>query len=188
MTKKHLFRRLLTKVISMALWTKASLCVKSSLLEQSLPRTPNRPKTSAIKNSFLCVLVVINPRNLRNPWLINDLRASKALYNCKETFTDVMKTLQIRLFMQNKANFRKSQMNVSPVNTKDCGKKTLGQHGKNKANQSQSKPIQSQLKPIKCQNKPNFRANIMLNDVLNINRFTTRNGQGNSRPYPLKPD
>ena len=102
---------------------------------------------------YLLILAYLSSRSVKicvNPWLINDLHAFGIS-------TTVERALQIRLFMQNKANFRKSQMNVSPVNTKDCGKKTLGQHGKNKANQSQSKPIQSQLKPIKCQNKPNFK-------------------------------
>jgi hypothetical protein len=74
------------------------------------------------------------------------------LYNCRETFTDVMSALQIRLFMQNKAKFRKSQVNVNKVLTKDYDKRTLGQLGK----QSQSKPIQSQLKPIKA-NQSQFK-------------------------------
>jgi hypothetical protein len=138
MTKKHLFSRLLKKAILMALWTKASLCVKSSLLEQSLPRlvrhpfggTPSRPKQNQcnlrnlrLKNSCLCVFCAFlwlkNPFNQRNPRLINDLRACKKLYNCKDTFTDVMSALQIRLFMQNKANFRKVKLNVNNVLTKD---------------------------------------------------------------------
>jgi hypothetical protein len=48
-------------------------------------------------------------------------------------------------FMQNKPNFRKSQMNVNKTITKDYGNWTLGQRGKNKPN---SKPIQTQSKPI----------------------------------------
>jgi len=39
--------------------------------------------------------------------------------------------------MQNKANFRKSQMNVNKVLTRDYEKKTLGQRGKK---QSQTNP------------------------------------------------
>jgi hypothetical protein len=42
--------------------------------------------------------------------------------------------------MQNEPNFRKSQMNVSTILTKDYDKKTLGEHGKNEPNQSQFKP------------------------------------------------
>ena len=46
-------------------------------------------------------------------------------------FTLVVSALQIHLFMQNKANFRKSQMNATKVLTNDYKIKTLGQHGKN---------------------------------------------------------
>ncbi|MGB2807425.1 MAG: ChbG/HpnK family deacetylase [Sedimentisphaerales bacterium] len=51
-------------------------------------------------------------------------------------------------------------------------------------NEPKTNPNEPNTKP----NKANFSANIMLSDVLNINRFTPRNGQGNSRPDPLKPD
>ena len=63
-------------------------------------------------------------------------------------FTTVESALQIRPFMQNKANFQKSQMNVNKVLTKDYEKRTLGERGKNKPN---SNPIQSQTKPISNQ-------------------------------------
>ena len=101
--------------------------------------------------------MAINPCN---PWLIKDLRENKALYNCRETFTDVMSALQIKLFLQNKPNFRKSQMNINKVLTRVYEKKTLGQHGKNEPN---SNPIQTQFKANQTQykantnpNKPNF--------------------------------
>jgi len=68
------------------------------------------------------------------------------LYNCRDTFTDVMSALQIRLFMQNKANFRKSQMNVNKVLTKDYEKKTLGERGKK---QSQTNPNKAKFKKAK---------------------------------------
>ncbi len=94
---------------------------------------------------FLCALCAFlwlkNPFNQLNPRLINNLRAYKSLYNGKETFTDVMRALQIKLFMQNKAKFRKSQMNVNKVLKKDYERKTLGQRGKK---QSQTNPIQTQ--------------------------------------------
>ncbi len=61
--------------------------------------------------------------------------------------------------MQNEPNFRKSQMNVNKVLTKDYEKRTLGERGKNKPN---SNPIKANTKPIKAnkipkqtQNKPN---------------------------------
>ena len=73
-------------------------------------------------------------------------------------FTTVVSALQIRLFMQNKANFRKSQMNVTKVLTMDYDKRTLGEHGKTKpikANQSQFKanimPKQTQYEPNQTQ-------------------------------------
>ena len=73
------------------------------------------------------------------------------LYICRETFTNVMSPLQINFFMQNKAKFRKSQMNVNKVLTKDYEKRTLGERGKNKPN---SNPIQTQSKPKQTQYKP----------------------------------
>ncbi len=95
-----------------------------------------------------------NPFNQRNPWLIKDLRAYKSLYNCRETFTDVMSALQIRLFMQNKAKFQKGKLNVNKVLTKDYEKRTLGERGKNKPN---SNPIKANTKPIKA-NKSQYYA------------------------------
>jgi hypothetical protein len=40
------------------------------------------------------------------------------LYICRDSSTDVMSALQIHLFMQNKANFQKSQMNVTDLMTR----------------------------------------------------------------------
>jgi hypothetical protein len=109
----------------------------------------------------LCNLLLIfrafswlkNPFNQRNPRLINDLRENKALYNCRETFTDVMSALQIRPFLTNKPNFRKSQMNVSKVLTRDYDKMDTWSIRKNKPN---SNPIQTQFKanPIQTQTNP----------------------------------
>jgi hypothetical protein len=48
--------------------------------------------------------------------------------------------------MQNKANFRKSQMNINNVLTKDYDKRTLGQHGKK---QSQTNPNKAKFKKAK---------------------------------------
>jgi len=48
--------------------------------------------------------------------------------------------------MQNKANFRKSQMNVSNIMTKDYVKKTLGGRGKK---QSQTNPNKTKFKKAK---------------------------------------
>jgi hypothetical protein len=94
----------------------------------------------AYKAPFCAFLWLKNPFNLRNLRLIKDLRLFKSLYNCRETFTDVMSALQIRPFMQNEPNFRKSQMNVNKVITRNYEKRTLGGVGKNKAKQSQTNP------------------------------------------------
>jgi hypothetical protein len=105
---KHLFSQLLYKAISMALWTKATLCVKSSLLEQSLPRLVRHPFGGTQSRSIRSLPTYqVGPCNPRNPWLINDLRVCKLLYNCKEDSTTIESSLQIKLFMQNKANFQK---------------------------------------------------------------------------------
>ena len=136
---KHLFSRLLKKAISMALWTKAGLCVKSSLLEQSLTRTQSRPKTSvpsASKNlcNLLLKICAICGKNQRNLRLINDLRSTK-VYVRKN-----------KLFMQNKANFQKVKLNVNNVLTKDYDRMDTWSIRKTKPIQSQLKPIQSQFK------------------------------------------
>jgi len=93
--------------------------------------------------------MAINPFNQRNPRLMNYSHAFGI-------FTVVEESLQINLFLQNKANFRKSQMNVTNLITADYVKRTLSQRGKNKAN---SKPIQTQFKPNtnpkQSQYKPN---------------------------------
>jgi hypothetical protein len=64
-----------------------------------------------------------------------------------------MSSLQINLFMQNKANFRKVKLNVNKVLTKDYVQMDTWSIRK-------TKPIQSQLKPIQSQSKP-IKANIM---------------------------
>jgi len=114
---------------------------------------------SLFLRAFCAFLWLKNPRNLFtpletcllflmgcNPWLINDLRNYKALYICRDTFTDVMSALQIKLFMQNKAKFRKSQMNVSNYITKDYEKKDTWWSGKK---QSQTNPNEPKLKKTK---------------------------------------
>jgi len=152
---RTVFSRLLKKAISMALWTMASLCAKSSLLEQSLPRTPSRPIRSLPTYQ-------VGPCN---PWLIKDLRENKALYICREFSTSVESSLQIKLFMQNKANFPKSQMNVNNVSTRDYEKRTLGGVGKTNPIQTQykanSNPIKAKTNPIQSQTNPISELNIV---------------------------
>jgi hypothetical protein len=92
-------------------------------------------------------------------------QGSSYLCAYKALFTTVERSLQINLFMQNKAKFRKSQMNVTKVLTRDYEKRTLGQRGKK---QSQTKPNKPKLKKANMnvtfyitkayENKPPIRA------------------------------
>jgi len=94
----------------------------------------------------LGVLMVKNPFNQRNPRLIKDLSAYNALYICRDTFTNVMSALQIKLFMQNKANFQKVKLNVNKVLTKDYEQMDTWSIRKTSQFKANSKPIQSQFK------------------------------------------
>jgi len=67
------------------------------------------------------------------------LRAEKLLYNCRELSTSVESSLQINLFMQNKANFQKVKFDVTKVLTKDYDQLDTWSIRK-------TKPIQSQFK------------------------------------------
>ncbi len=178
MTKKRLFSQLLNKAISMALWTKAITCDKAGFKSRFcqehqagkniisvnpviLPALEFRRRGS---NSSLCLCAFLwlkNPFNQRNPWLINDLRLCKVLYNCRETFTDVMSPLQIRLFMQNKAKFRKSQMSVTNLLTRDYDKmdtwsirKKQSQTNPNKAKFKKDKMNVTSILTVGYENKP----------------------------------
>jgi hypothetical protein len=105
--------------------------------------------------------------------LINNHLAFGTLYICRVIITFVGRALQIRLFMQNKANFPDAQMNVNKVFTRDYENKTLGERGKNKAN---SKPNKANFQKAQifvtttrtkdyenksnwaiCENKPNTK-------------------------------
>jgi len=68
--------------------------------------------------------------------------------------TLVERTLQIAPFLTNKANFRKSQMNVTCFLTMNYEQRTMNYEIKNKPN---SKPIQTQYKPNTNPNKPNTK-------------------------------
>ncbi len=92
------------------------------MLDNSLPNMMIQSKT----NNHLSLII----------WL-------GVLYNCRGHSTNVVGSLQIKLFMQNKAKFRKSQVNVTDFITRDyeqidtwsCGKK-----------QSQTNPNKAKLK------------------------------------------
>ncbi len=109
--KRTVFTQLLNKVISMALWTKAITCDKAGFKSRFCQEhqagkniiSVNPVILSNFSSCFCAFSWLKNPFNQCNPWSINDLRLFKVLYNCRETFTDVMSALQIKLFMQNKA-------------------------------------------------------------------------------------
>ena len=73
--------------------------------------------------------------------------------------TTVESPLQIDPFMQNKANFRKSQMNVTIYSQMAYENKSNWTLGENKPNsnpiKANTKPIQTQTKPKQTQYKPN---------------------------------
>jgi len=62
--------------------------------------------------------------------------------------TIVESSLQISLFMQNKANFRKSQVNVRPLVIMNYERKSDWTPGENKPN---SKPIKANFRKNECQ-------------------------------------
>ena len=101
--KGTVFSRLQQKSISLALWTKAITCDKAGFKS----RFCQVHQAGKIKIGV----------NRRNPRLINDLRLFMVLYNCRDTFTDVMSALQIGTFLTNKANFRKSQLDLTDLLT-----------------------------------------------------------------------
>ncbi len=98
------------------------------------------------------LLMSMNPCNLR---LMNYLHACKALYICRDTSTGIEDSLQIRLFMQNKANFQKVKFNVTKVLTTDYDQIDTWSIRKTKPIQSQLKPIKANIMPKQTQYKPN---------------------------------
>ncbi len=97
------------------------------------------PSITLFLCAFCAFLWLKNLFNQRNPRLINYLHAFGI-------FTLVKMSLQIKLFMQNKANFPDDQMNVNKVLTKDYEERTLGERGKK---QSQTNPNKAKLKKAK---------------------------------------
>ncbi len=89
-------------------------------------------------------------------------------------FTTVEESLQINLFMQNKANFRKSQMNITDFITKNYENKTLSERGKK----------QSQTNPIKA-NLPDAQMNVnkvITKDYENLSNWAICENKPNSNP------
>jgi len=85
---------------------------------------------------------------LKNPFNQRNLRLMKHLHAYKAPSTSVEDSLQIDSFMQNKANFRKSQMNVTDLLTKEYEKKDTWWSGKNKP---KTNPKRTQFKANQTQ-------------------------------------
>ncbi|MDH4238334.1 MAG: hypothetical protein OEW48_02100 [Phycisphaerae bacterium] len=167
MTNKTIFRQLLNKAVSMALWTKATLCVKSSLLEQSLPGTPSRPKQNQRKSAqsaskfspCLCVFCAfLWLKNQCNLLLINDLRSTK----------DYVR--KNKLFMQNKAKFRKVKLNVTKVLIRDYDQMDTWSIRKNEPktnpNEPKTNPNKPKTNPIQTQSQEQKNAAAFDNSIL----------------------
>ncbi len=90
--------------------------------------------------------------SIENPTLVHFRHFSSLLtifplYICRDSSTDVMSALQIQLFMQNKAKFKKVKLNVNKEITRDYDqmdtwsiRKKQSQTNPNKAKQTQTKP------------------------------------------------
>ena len=90
-----------------------------------------------------------NPSSLApNVIMRRYLRVDKVLYISRGSSTDAESSLQIHPFLTNKANFRKSQVNVTIFITMNYDKMDTWSGRKNKA---KTKPIQSQYKPKQTQ-------------------------------------
>jgi len=107
--------------------------------------------------------------------------------------TNVECSLQNHLFLQNEPNFRKSQMNVSKVLTRNYDKMDTWSIRKNEPktnpNEPNSNPIQTQFKPntnpIQTQYKPNqsqFQDRILFDDY----SFILYTGVLYKKSYPWK--
>ncbi len=127
MAKKHLFSRLQIKVRPKGLQSFAFYILIFDFPLQSLSHNPLPNMMIQSKTNNHLSLII---------WL-------GALYNCRDISTSIEDSLQIRLFMQNKANFGKAQMNVNKVSIKDYENKTLGGLGKTNPKRTQTKPIKA---------------------------------------------
>jgi len=122
-----------------------AFCAFLWLIKHLFSRLQIKVCPKALHNfAFYILIFDFPPRQPLMSLLVSTYVHNRHLYNCRETFTDVMSALQIRLFMQNKANFRKSQMNVNKVLTTDYVQMDTWSIRKNKA---KTNPKQTQTKP-----------------------------------------
>ncbi len=116
-------------------------------------------------SSALCPLSSVNWPLIPNVIVRKYLRLYKALYICRDTSTHVMSALQIHLFMQNKAKFKKVKLNVTSFITSDYDQMDTWSIRKNKA---KTNPILANKTPERTQYKPKqtqFRRQKMLDNV-----------------------
>ena len=100
--------------------------------------------------------------------------------------TLVEDSLQISSFLTNKANFRKSQMNVNPYNTTDYENKSNWTLGENEPN---TNPIRTQTNPI-LSAVGGFQMSvnsILTKDYERNDIFAVPENKANSNPIPPPP-
>ncbi len=114
--------------------------------------------------------------SIENPTLVHFRHFSSLFTNLPST--SVESALQIDPFMQNKANFQKSQMNVNPYNTTDYENKSDWTLGENKPN---TKPIKANFR--KSQNECKLTYNKGLQKK---RRFRSPKKQTQSNPIPQR--
>ena len=80
------------------------------------------------------------------------------LYICRDTFTNVVSALQIELFMQNKANFKKAKSNVNYLLKRNYDTMDTWSIRKNEPktnpNEPKTNPILANKTPIRTQTNP----------------------------------
>ena len=115
--------------------------------------------------------------SIENPTLAHFRHFSSLFTNLPST--TVEDSLQIGLFMQNKPNFPKSQMNVNTYNTKNY---------KNKRNWTigQSKPNSNPIKPNYRKAKMNVNLTLT-KDYIKYDDFAVQKNKPNSNPISVKP-
>jgi len=114
--------------------------------------------------------------SIENPTLAHFRHFSSLFTNFSST--TVEDSLQISSFLTNKANFRKSQINVITIITREYENETLSRRGKNKAN---SKPIQTQSNPISKKAKMKV-STILTKGYENKARFQAKAKQTQFKP------
>ncbi len=121
--------------------------------------------------------------SIKNPTLVHFRHFSSLFTNLP--FTTVEKALQIDPFLTNKANFRKSQMNVTSFITKHYENKRDWTLGENKPN---SKPIKPNFKRAKMNVNLTLTKDYRKKDdfVVRINKPNSRKTQNERKRFFTK--